>query len=700
MKTMPTLGLRAGLSVRAEGEEHLALGPARLDARIRVSKPFQREAAVDHDLNLFRVDEGGKLGEPGTVGLHEVILICDASVSRTSADAATAHPKYGIHRLPPDAPHLVVEASRGEWAGDRQDAPLRLDGADEIVERRPSHEIEHLVETLRAERDRSRAVVDDLVGAQSAHQGVALGGCGRRHVRARVLRQLDREQPDAARTASDQEAIAPADREMRGAERLECGEAGKRDRRGLGQRKSARRRRDELFCDRDLLRERAEEPLVHTREHTVADREGRHAFTDVGDNAAEFVAGDLREGVTDHAPKSAIALVDIDRVESGGGDPDQYLTIGCTGLRPLGECGHLRATITVVHDRSHHLRVGVTEGYTRPHVQFSASHADGRGMRAVVYDRYGSPDELRVEEVAVPSPGEKQVLIEVAATSVNLSDWEGLTGSPAYARNGGLRAPSRRVLGSDIAGVVTAVGSGVTRFRLGDEVYGDNLALMGGFAEYALAPESALAHKPAELTFAEVSTLPQSGSIAIQGTASARHGQRVLINGAGGGAGTLAIQLAKLSGAHVTGVDNAGKLDFMRELGADEVVDYRSEDFTRREPYDLVLDLVAYRSVFAYRRAVARGGRYLMVGGTVRSLLRVITVGAALGLLTGRRLGLLIARPGPTYFVPVAERCITGDLRIHIDRTFTLDEVPEALAYVGEGHALGKVVVTIRSIGG
>ena len=315
-------------------------------------------------------------------------------------------------------------------------------------------------------------------------------------------------------------------------------------------------------------------------------------------------------------------------------------------------------------------------------------------MRAVVYDRYGPPDVLRVEEVPVPSPGEKQVLIEVVATSVNLSDWEGLTGSPAYARIGGLRAPSRRVLGSDIAGRVAAVGSGVTRFRLGDEVYGDNLALMGGFAEYAVAPESVLARKPAELTFAEASTLPQAGAIAIQGTAGVRHGQRVLINGAGGGAGSLAVQLAKLSGAHVTGVDNAGKLEFMRELGADDVVDYRSEDFTRREPYDLVLDLVAHRSVFAYRRALARGGRYLVVGGSVRSLLRVLTVGAVLGLLTGRRLGLLYAREGPAYFGPAAERCIAGDLRIHIDRTFTLDEVPQALAYVGAGRALGKVVVT------
>jgi NADPH:quinone reductase-like Zn-dependent oxidoreductase len=315
-------------------------------------------------------------------------------------------------------------------------------------------------------------------------------------------------------------------------------------------------------------------------------------------------------------------------------------------------------------------------------------------MRAVVYDRYGPPEVLRVEEVPLPSPGAKQVLVKVAATSVNLSDWEGLTGTPAYARIGGLRAPARRVLGSDIAGRVTAVGPGVTRFRVDDEVYGDNLNLMGGFAEYAVASEAALSRKPEELTFAEASTLPQSGAIALQGTASARRGQRVLINGAGGGSGSFAIQLAALSGAHVTGVDNAGKLNYMRAIGADDVVDYRNEDFTRREPFDLVLDLVAHRSVFAYRRALAPGGRYLCVGGTVRSVLRVVTVGAALGLLTGRRLGLLIAREGPAHFEPVAERCIAGDLRIHIDRTFPLEDVPQALAHVGEGRALGKVVVT------
>ena len=316
-------------------------------------------------------------------------------------------------------------------------------------------------------------------------------------------------------------------------------------------------------------------------------------------------------------------------------------------------------------------------------------------MKAVVYDRYGSPEVLHVEDVPVPSPGAGQVRVRVAATSVNLSDWEGLRGSPAYARIGGLRVPARRTLGSDIAGVVDDVGEGVTRFRPGDDVYGDNLALMGGFAEYTLAPESALTHKPAQLTFAEASAIPQAGAIALQGTKTAVAGGRVLINGAGGGSGSFAIQLANRLGAHVTAVDNAAKQDFMRSVGADDVIDYRRDDFTRTtQPYDLILDLVAHRSVFAYRRALAPGGTYRCVGGSVRALLRVLTAGWVVGRLTGRSVGLLVVKEGPAHFEPLADLCVAGDIVIHIDRTFTLDEVPAALAHVGEGRALGKVVVS------
>jgi NADPH:quinone reductase-like Zn-dependent oxidoreductase len=316
-------------------------------------------------------------------------------------------------------------------------------------------------------------------------------------------------------------------------------------------------------------------------------------------------------------------------------------------------------------------------------------------VKAVVQERYGSPDVLRLDDVPVPSPGAGQVLVRVAATSVNLSDWETLTGSPAYARIGGLRRPARPVLGSDIAGRVEAAGDGVTRFRPGDEVYGDNLALKGGFAEYAVAAESVLAPKPAELTFAEASTIPQAGAIALQGTAGAAAGQRVLINGAGGGSGSFAIQLATRLGAHVTAVDNGAKLDFMRSLGADEVLDHRRDDFTRHGPYDLVLDLVVHRSVFAYRRALAPGGRYRCVGGSVRALLRILTVGQLAGRLTGRRLGVLAVKEGPAHFQPLADLCVAGDVAIHIDRTVGLDDVPAALAHVGAGKALGKVVVEV-----
>jgi NADPH:quinone reductase-like Zn-dependent oxidoreductase len=312
-----------------------------------------------------------------------------------------------------------------------------------------------------------------------------------------------------------------------------------------------------------------------------------------------------------------------------------------------------------------------------------------------VYDRYGPPEVLRIESLPKPSPAARQVLVKIAATSVNLSDWETLRGSPLYSRIGGLRFPARRILGSDIAGWVDAVGPAVTRFQPGDEVYGDNLVLKGGFAEYANAPESVLARKPPALTFAEASTIPQAGAIARQGTAGVKAGQRVLINGAGGGSGSFAIQLAKRLGAHVTGVDNAGKLEFMRSVGADSVIDYGSEDFTRSGPYDLILDLVAHRSVFVYRRALAPGGRYRCVGGSVPALLRVLTIGWVAGRLTRRRLGVLAVREGPTHFAPVADLCVAGDLDIHIDRTFTLDGVPEALAHVGEGRALGKVVVSL-----
>lgn len=316
-------------------------------------------------------------------------------------------------------------------------------------------------------------------------------------------------------------------------------------------------------------------------------------------------------------------------------------------------------------------------------------------MRAVVYDRYGGPERLRLEDLPVPVPKAGEILVQVVATAVNLSDWEGLHGSPSYARIGGLTRPAHRTLGSDIAGRVAAVGPGVQRFRENDEVFGDILSRMSGFAEFAIAREGEIALKPVGLTFAQAASIPQSGAIASTAMAKIRPGDRMLMNGAGGGTGMLLLQLARAAGVSVTGVDNAGKLAFMRSLGAESVLDYRKTDFTRTGPYDVIVDLVARRSVFAYRRALARGGRYYIVGGTTGALLRIVTLGALLGAATGACLGVLIVRQGPRQFVPVAERCVAGDVTIHIDRMLPLEQTAAAIAHVGEGRALGKVVVAV-----
>jgi NADPH:quinone reductase-like Zn-dependent oxidoreductase len=332
----------------------------------------------------------------------------------------------------------------------------------------------------------------------------------------------------------------------------------------------------------------------------------------------------------------------------------------------------------------------------RSAVDAGASSPYRRLVRAAVYDRYGSPDVLRIDDVPVPSPAEGQLLVEVAATSVNLSDWESLTGSPFYARLGGLRSPAHRTLGSDLAGRVAEVGPGVTRFRPGDDVYGDNLALMGGFAEYAVAAGSALAPKPAGLSFAEAAALPQAAAIALQGTRWAGPGSRVLINGAGGGSGMYAIQLAKLAGAEVTGVDNAEKQEFMRSLGADHVVDYARENVTRGgRTYDLILDLAAYRSAVAYNRTLEPGGRYLYVGGSVPTLFQVLLIGPLLGLRARKKIRLLPVRLGARQLGPLVELCQQGQVRTVIDRRYPLSEVPEALRYLGAGRAKGKVIITV-----
>jgi NADPH:quinone reductase-like Zn-dependent oxidoreductase len=320
-------------------------------------------------------------------------------------------------------------------------------------------------------------------------------------------------------------------------------------------------------------------------------------------------------------------------------------------------------------------------------------------MKAVVYTRYGSPDVLRLTDVETPAPKDNEVLVKVRAVSLNASDWEMLRGRPLYSRIAGPLRPRHHILGSDIAGRVEAAGPNTTLFRPGDDVFADIFRYMGGFAEYVCVPESVLARIPGGMTHEEAAALPQAGAIALQGIrekGQVQPGQRVLINGAGGGSGMYAVQLAKLAGADVTGVDNTEKLEFIRSLGADDVIDYTREDFTRDgRTYDLILDVAAHRSAFAYKRSLAPGGRYLYVGGSVATLLQVLLIGPLTGRATGKKVRLLAVRLGAEHLAPLVELCQAGKIATVIDRRYRLSEVPEALRYLGEGHAKGKVVVIV-----
>ena len=320
-------------------------------------------------------------------------------------------------------------------------------------------------------------------------------------------------------------------------------------------------------------------------------------------------------------------------------------------------------------------------------------------MEAVVRTRYGPPGVLRLMDVEMPAPKDNEVLVKVHAVSLNASDWETLRGKPLYARIIGPFRPRYHILGSDIAGKVVAAGRKVTLFQPGEDVFADILSQMGGFAEYVCVPESALARMPAGLTYEEAAALPQAGAIALQGIhdkGQVQPGQKVLINGAGGGSGMYAVQLARLRGAEVTGVDNTEKLEFMRSLGADHVIDYTREDFTSNgRTYDLILDLAAHRSAFACRRSLTPAGRYLCVGGSVPALLSVLLIGPLAGRAEGKKIRVLAVRPGVQHVRPIVELCQAAKIVTVIDRRYRLNEVPEALRYLGEGHAKGKVVVIV-----
>ena len=320
-------------------------------------------------------------------------------------------------------------------------------------------------------------------------------------------------------------------------------------------------------------------------------------------------------------------------------------------------------------------------------------------MKAIVYEKYGSPDVLRLTDVEKPIPTDDEVLIKIYAVSINGSDREGLIGKPLYARMGGLLKPRHPILGSDIAGCVESVGKNNTEFKPGDEVFGEIPGYCGGFAEYVCTHGRTMALKPTGLTFEQAAAIPQAGVIALQGVrekGQVQPDQQVLINGAGGSAGSFAIQLAKLYGAEVTGVDNTGKLDFMRSLGADHVIDYTRQDFTKSgKQYDLILDLIAHRSVFDYQRALKPAGTYYFTGGSVATLFQILLLGPWIGKTTGKNIGLLAVPQNRKDLISITALCEAGKVVPVIDRQYPLREVPEALRYVGEGRAKGKVVITV-----
>ena len=321
-------------------------------------------------------------------------------------------------------------------------------------------------------------------------------------------------------------------------------------------------------------------------------------------------------------------------------------------------------------------------------------------MRAATRARYGAPEVIRIEEVPTPKVGPGRILVRVRAASVNRSDWEALTGSPPYARLDGVRRPKTQILGTDFAGTVEAVGEGVTSFHVSDRVFGDAMHHGGStFAEYvSISEKAAVVPMPDGLGFEAAATLPQSGSLALQALRRVRPtapGARVLIVGAGGGGGTFGIQMAKGLGAHVTAVDNSGKLAAMRDLGADRVIDHVSEDYVSAGPYDRIVDFVGSRSFDSNRRALAPGGIYSIVGGPVRRLLGAAAFGWVASKLGSKHIGVLVAKQRRDDLETLAEMVVDGDITPVIHQTYSLDEVPDALSELGANRVVGKAVISI-----
>ncbi len=320
-------------------------------------------------------------------------------------------------------------------------------------------------------------------------------------------------------------------------------------------------------------------------------------------------------------------------------------------------------------------------------------------MKAIVCTKYGSPDVLQLKEVEKPTPKDNEVLIKVHASSINDWDWNLLRGN-FQGRNGAFLKPKYKILGSDVAGQIESVGKNVTKFQPGDKVFGDLCGSSWGcFAEYVCAPENTLVLKPSKMTFEEAAAIPQAALLALQGLrdkVKIQKGQKVLINGAGGGAGSFAIQIAKSFGAEVTGVDSTRKLKMMRSIGANKVIDYTKEDFTKNgQHYDFILDFAAHHSIFDYKRALSPKGVYAVVGGSSARVFQAMVMGPLISMMGSKKMSVLFHKPnkGLDSMKKLFE---AGKVKPVIDKRYPLSEVPEAFRYFGDGHAQGKVVITLE----
>jgi NADPH:quinone reductase-like Zn-dependent oxidoreductase len=323
-------------------------------------------------------------------------------------------------------------------------------------------------------------------------------------------------------------------------------------------------------------------------------------------------------------------------------------------------------------------------------------------MKAIVYTEYGTPDVLQIKEVEKPVPADDEVLVKVYAVSVNAADLHLLRADPFLIRlSSGFLKPKHTILGSDIAGRVEAVGSSVTQFKPGDEVFGDISACgWGGFAEYVSVRENALVLKPTNLSFEQAAAVPMAAVTALQGIRHAgqiRPGQKALINGASGGVGTFAVQLAKSFGAEVTAVCSTQNLETARSIGADHVIDYTQEDFAANgQQYDLILAANGDRSISDYKRALSPTGVYVQTGGSMGQMTQAMIQGPWISMTGSKKMSNMgVAKPNQTDLAFMKELLETGKVKPVIDRCYPLSEVPEALRYLEAGHARGKVVITV-----